>query len=428
MKIRLIVFAALALIFSQRAAAQDVDALGSYTPYSLYGVGDLSNASSAINKSMGGIGVGVRDKSFVNILNVASLTQRDTLSFMLNVGLLSKNMYLHEKHHKSAYNTVNINNLVMSFPIKNKIAMMIGLTPFSSLGYKYKSSEANDEIVARYGDIQYKKYGNGEIDQLFVGLAVPIVKGLSVGVEGIYYFGNLNYHSDVYYNSTTSMRDLQTGWKRKTTGWSMEAGVQYSQPLPKSYVLTIGATYRMKSNIRGQLMRYAYAIGEAITDTISENKGRSKLTVPAKYAVGVSLRKGEKWMVGIDYERQDWSKNTFMPTPGVAFTAQTAQSIRAGIEFIPNKYDVRYYMKRVTYRAGIHYDQSYIKLDGTSVNGFGFTFGMEFPISRLNTSLNFSIDVGQRGKNSGNLIRERYVNFILSVNLHDIWFIKRKFE
>lgn len=428
MKIRLIVFAALALLFSQRVAAQDIDALETYTPYSLYGIGDLSHASSAINKAMGGIGIGVRDNNFVNILNVASLTQRDTLSFMLNIGMVNKNSYLSDAHHTSAFNTIDINNMVMSFPIKNKIAMMVGLTPFSSIGYKYKSTEDDQAIVARYGDIQYKKYGNGEIDQLFVGVAFPIVKGLSLGVEGIYYFGTLNYHSDVYFNSTTSMRDLQTGWKRKTTGWSAEAGIQYTQQLPKSYVFTIGATYRMKSNIRGEMMRYAYAIGEAISDTISQNKGKSKLIVPAKYGVGASLRKGEKWMIGIDYERQDWSKNSFMPTPGVGFSAQTAQSIRAGIEYIPNKYDVRYYMKRVTYRAGVHYDQSYVKLDGTSINGFGVTFGMEFPISRLNTSLNFSVDVGQRGKNSGNLVRERYVNFILSVNLHDIWFIKRKYE
>lgn len=428
MKIKFYIVAAVALIFSQSAIAQDIDALETYTPYSLFGIGDLSNTSTAINKAMGGIGVGVRDRSYINILNVASLTQRDTLSFMLNVGGINKNSFLSEKGHTSASNIFNINNMVMSFPIKNKFAMMIGLTPYSSLGYKYKTRETDDHLIARYGDIQYKKYGNGDIEQLFVGVAIPIIKNLSVGVEGIYYFGNLNYHSDIYYNSNVSIRTLETGWKRKASGWSAEAGIQYTAELPKDYSLTMGATYRMKSQIKGELMRYAYAIGQAISDTISEAKNACHTTIPAKFATGITLRKGEKWMVGLDYERQDWSKSNFLATPGVNFTSQTAQSIRAGFEFIPNKYDVRYYMKRVTYRIGAHFDQSYVKLDGTSINGFGVTFGMEFPISRLNSSLCFSIDAGQRGKNTGNLIRERYVNVIVSFNLHDIWFIKRRYE
>ncbi len=428
MKIKIYIIAAAALLFSQSAIAQDVDALGAYTPYSLYGIGELANSSSATNRSMGGIGIGVRDKNFLNILNVASITQRDTLSFMLNIGVVNKNSFLKDAGHSSGFNTFNINNLAMSFPIKNKFAMMVGLTPFSSMGYKFKSREAESSLTARYGDIEYKKYGEGDINQIFFGVALPIFKNLSVGVEGIYYFGTLNYHSDVYYNSAASIRTLLTGWKRKASGWSAEAGIQYSQPLHKDYVLTFGATYRMRSTIKGSLMRYAYAKGDAITDTISQSRMSNHVVIPNKFAVGVTLRKTDKWMFGVDYELQDWSNTKFMNTVGVSFVPQAAQSIRAGIEYTPNKYDVRYYLKRITYRAGFHYEQSYVKLNGSSINGFGVTFGMEFPISRYNTTLNFSIDAGQRGRTKGYLIRERYINITVGLNLHDIWFIKRKYE
>ena len=47
MKIKIYIIAAAALLFSQSAIAQDVDALGAYTPYSLYGIGELANSSSA---------------------------------------------------------------------------------------------------------------------------------------------------------------------------------------------------------------------------------------------------------------------------------------------------------------------------------------------------------------------------------------------
>lgn len=428
MKIRFFIIAAILLLSLQNTKAQDIDAVGSYTPYSFYGVGDLAHSGTSMNKAMGGIGVAVRDIGYVNPLNIASVTQRDTLSFMLNVGLLNKNIYLKDAAHTSAFNTANINNLTVSFPLKNKTAMMIGVSPYSNIGYKFRSYETNPSLVSTYGDIQYKKYGHGSIDQIFVGVGTILFKGFSFGIEGIYYFGGLNYESDIYFNSTLSMRTLQSGWKRKTTGWSAEAGLQYSYSLPDDYTLILGATYRMKSNIRGELNRYAYAIGTTTTDTISEVKSRSKIVVPSKFAIGATFSKSEKWMVGIDYERQDWSKTEFLATPGVNFSSQTAQSFRLGVEYIPNKYDVRYYFKRVTYRAGFHYDQSYVKFEGKSVNGYGVTFGMSFPISRLNTTLNFSVDAGKRGRNSGNLILERYINFVFSFNLHDIWFVKRKYD
>ena len=57
-------------------------AAGTYTPYSIYGVGDLSQPGTAYNKSMGGVGVALRNTSFINVMNPASVTARDSLSFM----------------------------------------------------------------------------------------------------------------------------------------------------------------------------------------------------------------------------------------------------------------------------------------------------------------------------------------------------------
>jgi opacity protein-like surface antigen len=140
------------------------------------------------------------------------------------------------------------------------------------------------------------------------------------------------------------------------------------------------------------------------------------------------LTKGDKWKAGLDYERQDWTKAGFGETPGVAYKAQTAQSVRVGIEFVPNRYDIRYRYKRMTYRAGFHYDKSYVSLDGKSINQMGITLGTSIPVYRLNNSFNIAVDFGQRGSKTGNLVRENYINFILSISLHDLWFIKPKYQ
>ena len=411
-----------------RLAAQDVDALGTFTPYSIYGVGDLYNNTSAINLGMGGIGMGIRDTRFINYKNIASLTQRDTLSFMLDLGVVSRNMYLKDRNAHSAYNTANINNFAFSFPIKNKASLAFGIMPFSSVGYKFKSVETDDKLIDKYGYITYYKYGNGNINQLFFGGAVNIIKNVSVGASVVYYFGNLTNHSNIAF-SGLSVRTIESGWKHKPHGVTGEFAAQASFPMPmENTVLTVGATYRMKSSLYGSQSRYAYSYDGTIEDTIMNEPVKEHIKIPGKVSAGVALSKLDKWTVGLDFERQDWSKTAFKNTPGVGYTSQAATSIKVGGEFTPNKYDIRYYYKKMTYRAGFHYDKTYVRLDGKSINQIGFTIGASFPVYRLNNAINLAVDFGQRGSKTGNLVRENYINFIVSLSLHDIWFIKPKFQ
>lgn len=57
-------------------SAQD-DAYNAYTPYSMFGIGDISKQGTAYNKSMGGVGIATRDKGHINILNPAAVTARE---------------------------------------------------------------------------------------------------------------------------------------------------------------------------------------------------------------------------------------------------------------------------------------------------------------------------------------------------------------
>ena len=148
--------------------AQDTDALGTYTPYSLFGVGELEKQGTSFNKGMGGIGIGVRDNRYINYLNPASITARDTLAFMLDFGLNQKNFYSSDGESKSAFNTANMQNMMFTAPIYKKSAFIVGITPYSNIGYKFRKNETDIETVAKYGDIAYEKYGHGSISQFFI--------------------------------------------------------------------------------------------------------------------------------------------------------------------------------------------------------------------------------------------------------------------
>lgn len=419
------------LLFASAGAlkAQTTDALGTYTPYSLFGIGDLEKQGTAFNKGMGGIGTGVRDNRFINYSNPASITERDTLSFMLDFGLNQKNFYNTDGDSESAYNTANMQNIVFTAPLYKKSALIVGITPYSSVGYKFQNVETDPHLVSKYGNIEYQKYGTGSINQFFVGAAMNITRHFSVGAEFIYYFGALNRYSNVLFSSDASTRDINTGWDYDINAISGRIGAQFFTDIAKNTTLTVGATYRLESNMDGDFTRYACTTSSSQIDTVTLTTTPGyKVQIPTEFSAGFSIRKKDKWLVGFDYLRQDWADSFFGETPGVDFKPSVSSSFKVGFEYIPNRYDIRYYMKRVTYRLGAYYDQTYINLNGKQVNAAGVTFGMSLPIFRWYNAITWSVDFGQRGSLENDMVRERYLQFNVNFNLHDLWFIKKKYQ
>ena len=111
-----------------------------------------------------------------------------------------------------------------------------------------------------------------------------------------------------------------------------------------------------------------------------------------------------------------------------SFSSSVSQSFRAGFEIVPNRNDIRYYLRRCAYRAGVYYDQSYYKLDGNDVNTIGITLGVTLPVFRYYNGISLGVDMGQRGSKKNNMIRERYAMFVIGFNIHDIWFQKPRYN
>ena len=147
------------LSFGAAAYGQDNGAYGSFSPYSIYGIGNMSKEGTAYNRSMGGVGIANRSKRFINIMNPASLTARDSLSFMADFGLSESNTIYRQNLDgaklRSGNNTFNIHDFVISFPIYRSSAFMVGITPFSDVGYGFSSngtpviSQPSDEGCVR---------------------------------------------------------------------------------------------------------------------------------------------------------------------------------------------------------------------------------------------------------------------------------------
>ena len=375
------------LIISVCASAQS-GTYGAYSPYSIYGIGEISKQGTAYNKSMGGVGIAARNKRYINYLNPAAVTARDSLSFMADFGLSEKNTVFSQNDVRSAKNTFNIYDFVMSFPIYRSSAFMVGITPFSDVGYDFSSIETKPEIIGNTGNITYDSYGTGSIYQIFAGAGATFWDRFSVGAELLFLFGNIDKVTNMNY-SDDSYRSLNSGNDLTIRGVTGKFGVQYEQKLGGNVSMIVGATYRMGTKMRGYSTDYRYAVQSSVTDTLRYNQdtlNTSGLRFGDEIGIGISIKGGEKWSAEFNYLRSDWRKSGMDNAPGFStvggsvFSSSVSQSFRAGFEIVPNRNDIRYYLKRCAYRAGVYYDQSYYRLDGRDVNPIGLTLRVTLPV------------------------------------------------
>ena len=423
------------LIISVSVSAQD-GTYGAYSPYSIFGIGDISKEGTAYNKSMGGTGIANRNRRFINYMNPAAVTARDSLSFMADFGLTESNSVFRQGDIKSAHNTFNIYDFVMTFPIYKSSAFMVGITPFSDMGYDFSSIEKDPEIIGNTGNITYDSYGTGSVYQVFAGAGVTFWKRLSLGAEMIYYFGNLDKVTNMDY-SNSSYRSVNSGSELMVRGLTGKFGLQYEQKIAGDVSVVVGATYRMGTNMKGYSTNYRYANQSSVTDTLKysvDTLARSGMRFGDEIGIGIAVKGGERWSAEFNYLRSDWSKSGFDNAPGFSsigdskFTSTVSQSFRAGFEIVPNRNDIRYYLKRCSYRAGVYYDQAYYKLDGHNVNSMGITLGVTLPVFRYYNGISLGVDMGQRASTRNNMIRERYITFNIGFNIHDIWFRKVQYN
>jgi len=405
-----------------------------YSPYSVFGIGDISDMGCAWNRTMGGVGIATRNRKVVNTLNPASVTARDSLSFMTDVSVLQSNTLVTQNGKNKVTNSANINDLVISFPVYKKSAMMFGIAPFSNSGYSF-AGQTNPEVLPYTGVISQSSTGQGSMYQMFAAAGVTFWRKLSLGLEYIYYFGDSQKVNYLTF-SDGSNKGVISGYDINMHAGAFKFGAQYEQKAG-SLDLCVGATYKTRANIRGHVTDYSVS-GSVVVDTLRYNVNDMRDGKGVKFAselgLGVSLRQSERWRAEINYLFSDWSDSGFDTTVGLSsvstrtFTAKPAHSIRAGFEFTPNVNDIRYFYRRCTYRAGVYHNQMYYKFAGHDIAATGITLGVTLPVFRLSNGLTLGVDLGQKGTVSDNMIRERYVNFSISMNAFDLWFQKPRYN
>jgi len=393
---------------------------GTSSPYSFFGVGLQQFRGTVENKAMGGISL-YSDSLHLNIINPAQLGRLRFVNFAL--GGNHNGTSFEEEGNESTGTNTTFDYLALGFPVSKKGAVSFGLMPWRTVGYDINNSD---------GDLLNRFTGEGGINRAFLSFGYEISKGLYVGTTGAVYFGNVQ-------NSTLRTQEeveLGTVENNRTdfTGVGVEFGAQYETKISNKLELRSSLQYNVASEISARSTREISSVifttlgtGTEL-DTVDEIIEDTNFSLPSSITVGLGLGEPNKWFIGGEYQQSETSNffNRSFRTTGAQFIDSV--SLRAGGFYIPNYNSVTSYFERITYRAGLRYEELGLRISSQDINEFGISFGVGLPARRNISNLNLTFEYGQRGTTEANLVQENFFNVGISLSLNDVWFLKRKFN
>ena len=397
------------------------------SPYSRYGLGDLQPYSFGRTYAMGGASIASRYNKQINLANPASYTAIDSLGFMFEFGFAGKFASYSNDISSMNANDVNFRYFALNFRINEWLATSMGLTPYSDVGYDVKVNED----IENTGNVLHSYFGVGSLSKAFFGLAVEPVKNVSVGANLNYLFGTLNRNSEIYFLSSSDFYNMKKYERIRLRDFGLSLGVQASLPLQNDQKIVIGAIVENKPKYTAfysdLTQKNISSENSSDLDTLNfQSKEQSLIEFPFTFGAGISYVKNNSLEINADFYHQSWSKAIFFDTKYPNLT--DLNKFAVGAEWVPDRFSIRSYLNRIAYRAGLKFEKSYLEFDNQQINDFGITFGVGLPVYRSNSTINVAAEVGRRGTKANNLVIENYAILNLSVNLYDLWFIKRKFD
>ena len=425
------------VVFSSLSYAQQ----GSSSPYSFYGIGSLKFKGTVENQSMGGLSV-YSDSIHINLRNPASFAGKNLKSFnnearpiKYTIGGSHNDIKLTSNTQTGASNTSTVDYLAIAIPL-GKFGAGFGVLPYSSVGYKLQSIDSD-------GSVQYKYRGEGGLNKVFLGLGYQLTNDLRLGVDASYNFGNIKNTNIAFgYNSDGDLLQYHSRESNRSNlgGFTYNFGIIYSKLIKSNLELMASATYSPSSEITSEnsriystividpLTQQEFAVNSSEVNLSNFNLDTTTLTLPSKISFGVGVGAPRKWFAGVEYTflKSSQFSNRLLTIDNATY--QDASTLSFGGFYIPEFDSFNRYWKRIVYRTGIRFEDTGLRINNEDIKEFGISFGVGLPVGRIFSNANLGFEIGTRGVDTANLVKEKFVKFQISLSLNDRWFEKRKFN
>lgn len=427
-----ILLATAAVLVAPSVLRAQESSLNAFSPYTMYGVGELHTPGTVAQRSMGGVGVAMQSNLVYNPLNPAALGNMMQQSFIFNFGVEGQNFYAKQGDAKTSFNTFNVRDIAVQFPLAKRLAMSASVTPYSSVGYRILTEETNPDVLADIGYVDYYYTGEGSITEAKLAIGWEPFKRFYVGASAIFYVGDIDRYNTTRITALTAGQGTFSS-ASKLNNLSVSrimgnVGVQYHIIMKPKAALTVGAVYDFGGELKAKSKEFVSS-NNVFSDTVSLKKGVSPIALPRSVSAGIYFH-SPKWVAGFDYVFQDWkSNNDYDAVNKVGYT--NTHTYKLGVQFTPNRGDVRRVLNRWSYRLGARYSQSYMTFHGTKLPEAALTLGVGIPIKLFGTSsIDVGVELGRRGTLANGLIRDNYFKISVGMSMfgEDYWFSRYKID
>src|SRR5690554_4553802 len=258
---------------------------------------------------MGALAV-FNDSLHLNTLNPASYS--DLMGTTFSFGASYKENHLRNSHTSDKTNSGSFDYLSVAFPT-GKFGVAFGIMPYSFVGYNIQNS---GKINGMTEVSQYM--GEGGLNRTFLGLSYKINKNFNIGVEGAYIFGDTETSLTKFVTDNGEGLPLDRGSRLRNqnyySGFMINAGVNYKQPLSKNLTLFAGATFSPEMELKNDLTRTLATVKFDNSGSLTELDSNAtttndeKMLLPMNYSLGLGIGNELKWFAGAEYTATQTSK------------------------------------------------------------------------------------------------------------------------
>ena len=327
MKKTLIELLLAAAVLLPAASLAQTSSINAFSPYTLYGIGELNTPGTLPMRSMGGVGVAMRSGGTVNLLNPAAYSVAPQKTFLFNFGLEGQNYYNAQRldgvNRTTAYNTFNFHDVAFQLPLAKRLGLGFSLTPYSSTGYRIKGEhafDASDPVWGNVGRVGYVYEGEGDVTEVKLGVGWELFKNFSLGVAVQYYWGDIDRHYTMTPTPTVGDGTYLSMIGRdnySVSSFKGQVGIQWNLVKNTRRILTFGAAYDFGGDLRPEATR-----------TITGNDNFS--TLVKGDTTHLRLRLPRQLQAGFFYQTPKWT--TYIRTGAAATTTPSSRASRAPMQ------------------------------------------------------------------------------------------------
>ena len=283
----------------------------SSSTYSSLGIGDFNNSGLTQNQAMGGLGISYGNGFNVNQVNPALSVKNAAFNFQaaFNYSRISATSDTQTEQLDGG----GLNYVAMSLPVApGKWTLGLGLNQISSVNYNLTASStvANSDLRS-LNTIQ----GDGGITEAYLQTGFELFNNFNVGLHGSYVFGStIRTNQLVLTDDELGPVGVSTEYYERLTlsDIALKGGVHYLQKIGDEKFLNVGAIYHMFGDIKGVQFAKVADLGQASNadssgEILSDNE-KGSIFLPNKLGYGVSDEKINKFVIGLEFQHQDFSE------------------------------------------------------------------------------------------------------------------------